>query len=167
MQSKLATIGLVAALALAATAQGGGPVTKQNGSAPVIAAFTSICAVPGYADYGLCGGSTSTFAGVGGKINAVQPKPGRYNLDFSFSGLTPGVSYRLWSTRNAVPFGGVWSEVGRGAADASGSISFKLQTTDPAGLGFDLNTLEGDTTIVTTWWSGQKLKVNPDSSLST
>ena len=162
MQSKLATMGLVAACALAAAAQGGGPVTKQNGSAPVIAAFTPICAVPGYADYGLCGGSASTFAGVGGKLNAVQAKPGRYNLDFSFSGLTPGASYRLWSTRD----GGVWSEVGRGAADESGSISFKLQTTDPGGLGFDLNTLEGDTTIATSWWSGQKLKVNADSTLS-
>ena len=162
MQTRLTTVAIVVALALAATAQGCGPITKQNGSDPVIAAFTSICSVPGYSGYGLCGGSASAFAGVGGRMNAVQAKPGRYNLEFSFSGLTPGVSYRLWSTRDA----GAWSEVGRGATDESGSISFKLQTTDPGGLGFDLNTLEGDTTIVTSWWSGQKLKVNPDSTLS-
>ena len=165
MQFKVTAVAILAALAMAAAAQAG-PITKQNGSASVIEAFTSICAVPGYADYGLCGGSTSTFAGVGGKLNAVQPKAGRYNLEFSFSGLTPGVSYRLWSTRDAVPFGGSWSEVGRGAADEAGSISFVLQTTDPAGLGFDLNTLEGDTTIVTSWWSGQTLNVNQDSTLS-
>jgi hypothetical protein len=166
MQSKLTIMAIVAALALAATAQGG-PITKQNGSAPVIGAFTSICAVPGYSGYGSCGGSASTFAEVGGRMNAVQAKAGRYNLEFEFSSLTPGVAYRLWSTRNAVPFGGSWSEVGRGIADESGSVSFKLQTTEPGGLGFDLNTVVGDTTIVTSWWSGQKLVVNGDSSLAT
>ena len=30
----------------------------------------------GYADYGLCGGQTTTFSGVGGKMNAIQPKLG-------------------------------------------------------------------------------------------
>jgi hypothetical protein len=166
MRSGFTTMAIVAALALAASAHGG-PITKQNGSEPVIAAFTPICAVPGYADYGLCGGSSSTFGSVGGRMNAVQPKAGRYNLDFSFSGLTPGSSYRLWATRDAVPFGGTWTEVGRGVADASGSLSLGWQTTSPGGLGFDLNTLEGDTTIVTSWWSGQSLVVNADGSLAT
>ena len=166
MKSVLTIVALAATFALAATAQAG-PITKQNGSAPVISAFTPICAVPGYADYGLCGGSTTTFSGVGGKMNAVQPKAGTYNLDFSFSGLNPGVEYRLWSTKDAVPFGGTWTEVGRAFASATGTISFKLQTTSPGGLGFDLNTVSGDITIVTSWWSGQKLVMNGDGSLST
>ena len=99
-------------------------------------------------------------------MNAVQAKAGRYNLDFSFTNLTPGVEYRLWATRDAVPFNGTYLEVGRAFADASGNASYKLQTTTPGGLGFDLNTVQGDITIVTSWWSGQYLVVNPDSSLS-
>jgi hypothetical protein len=162
MKSIPATVAIVAALALAASAQGG-PITKQNGQSPAIAAFTPICAVAGYANYGYCGGSTTTFSDVRGKMNAIQPKPGRYNLEFSFSGLTPGVEYRLWATRT----GGSWAEVGRAFASDSGSVSFKLQTDSPGGLGFDLNTISQDITVVTSWWSGQKLVVNPDSSLST
>jgi hypothetical protein len=68
-----------------------GPITKQNGQKPAFDAFTSICAVPGYANYGLCGGDATRFTGIKGKMNAVQPKQGRYNLDFTFTGLTPGV----------------------------------------------------------------------------
>ncbi len=109
MKSALSAVAIVATLTLVGSALAGGPVTKQNGSKPVIEKFTSICAVAGYAGYGLCGGSTNTFSGVGGKMNAVQPKSGTYNLDFSFSGLTPGTEYRLWSTRDAH----VWVEVGR------------------------------------------------------
>ncbi len=74
-------------------------------------------------------------------MNAVQPKQGRYNLDFSFTNLTPGVEYRLWATRDAFPFHGTYLEVGRAVADASGNASYKLQTTEPGGLGFDLNTV--------------------------
>ena len=33
-----------------------GPVTQQNGKTPVFNAFTSICAVPGYVNYGNCAG---------------------------------------------------------------------------------------------------------------
>jgi len=85
MRSALTTAAIVAALMLVGSAQaGGGPVTKQNGSSPVLN-FTPICAVAGYADYGLCGGSTSTFSGVGGKLNAIQPKLGTYNFEFLFS----------------------------------------------------------------------------------
>ena len=155
---------IVVALALAGSSQAGGPFTKQNGSSPVIRAFTPICAVPGYATYGFCGGLTTTFSGVSGRMNAVQAKPGRYNLDFSFAGLTPGVEYRLWSTRDAVS----WLEVGRAFANESGSVAYKLQTDSPGGLGFDLNTIAaGDITIMTSWWSGQKLVVNADTTLST
>jgi hypothetical protein len=158
---------VVATLAFAGASQAGGPVTSQNGKNPAISAFTSICAVPGYSHYGLCGGSTASSTDVAGKLNAIQPKPGRYNLEFSFTNLTPGVEYRLWATRDAVPFGGSWSEVGRSFADGSGSVSYKLTTDDPDGLGFDLNTVAGDITIVTSWWSGQKLVQNADGTLAT
>lgn len=157
---------MVVALVLVGSSIAASP-PKQNGSTPVIKAFTPICAVPGYADYGLCGGQTTTFSGVSGKLNAIQPKPGKYNLDFTFAGLTPGVEYRLLATRDAVPFGGTWLELGRAVADTSGSLAFKYQTDTPGGLGFDLNRVGGDVTIVTSWWSGQKLVVNADGSLST
>ena len=112
MRSALTAVAIVATLTLVGSAQAGGPVTKQNGSSPVLN-FTPICAVAGYADYGLCGGLTSTFSGVGGKLNAIQPKLGTYNLEFVFSGLTPATEYNLLSTRDAVPFGGTWVEVSR------------------------------------------------------
>lgn len=158
---------VVVALSLAGTSQAGGPVTKQNGSEPVISAFTSICAVSGYADYGLCGGDVTRFTDVGGRLNAIQPKRGQYNLEFTFDHLTPGVEYRLWATRDAVPFSGTYTEVGRMVADESGSVKYKLKTEEPGGLGFDLNTVQGDITVVTSWWSGQHLVMNADGSLST
>ena len=136
---------LVGALALAGTSQAGGAVTKQNGSDAVIKAMTSICAVSGYADYGLCGGDTTKFTNVGGKMNAIQPKAGQYNLEFVFTNLTPGVEYSaLVETRDAVPFGGTFTEVGRAIADGAGSAKYQLQTTSPGGLGFDLNTVQGE-----------------------
>jgi hypothetical protein len=152
----------LAALALAAAAHAG-PITKQNGSSPVVGAFTSICAVPGYAHYGYCNGDTATFSAVGARMNAVQPKPGTYNLDFAFSALAPGVSYRLWSTRDGM----TWTVEGTAVADETGAVSFSVRTTAPAGLGFDLNTEEPNITLVTTWWSGQTLVVNPDGTLGT
>jgi len=156
---------MVVALVLVGSSIAASP-PKQNGQSPAIKAFTPICAVPGYADYGLCGGQTTTFSTVTGKMNAIQ-KPDRYNFDFSFGGLTPGVEYRLLATRDAVPFGGTWLEVGRAVASASGALSFQYQTNAPAGLGFDLNRVAGDITIVTSWWSGQKLILNADGTLST
>ena len=51
-------------------------------------------------------------------------------------------------------------------ADESGSAKYKLQTNAPAGSGFDLNTAQGDVTIVTSWWSGQSLVVDADGTLS-
>jgi hypothetical protein len=153
---------VLAALVLAAVAQAGGPVTKQNGSAPVIPAFSSICAVAGFAGYGFCGGDATKFTDVGGKLNAVQSKAGRYNLDFSFTNLTPSVEYRLWGTRDG--FG--WFIVGTALANESGSVKYSFQTTEPTGLGFDLNTVnEGNITVMTSWWSGQKLAVNDNGTL--
>src|SRR4029453_4447657 len=79
---------LVLAGAAAATAIGvapppsaAGPITKQNGQKPAFNAFTSICAVPGYADYGLCGGDATRFTDVKGKVNAVQAKQERSKRD--------------------------------------------------------------------------------------
>ena len=142
---------------------GGGPITKQNGStSPAFEKFTSICAVSGYANWGFCGGDVTKFTDVKGKMNAIQAKPGRYNLDFEFTRLTPGVEYRLWATRDGASF----LEVGRVFADQSGSVKYQLQTNAPAGLGFDLNTAQGDITLVTSWWSGQSLVVNADGTLS-
>jgi hypothetical protein len=164
--SVLAAVAACIAVAVAAAPSLAGPITKQNGSKPAFNAFTSICAVPGYASYGLCGGDPTRFADVKGRMNAVQAKRGRYNLEFTFTNLSPGVEYRLWATRSAVPFSGSYLEVGRAIADASGSVSYSLQTTEPGGLGFDLNTILGDITVVTSWWSGQYLVVNPDTSVS-
>ena len=157
-------LAVISALSIAGAAQAkGGPVTKQNGSAPVLS-FTSICSVPRPTrTTAICGGDVTKFTDVDGKLNAVQAKRGRYNLDFAFSNLTPGVEYRLWSTRS----GTAWVEVGRMFADA---VRIRARTsfrrTSPSGLGFDLNTISGDITIVTSWWSDQQLSVNPDGSLA-
>lgn len=148
--------------AVAAPTRAGGPVTKQNGSSPAFAAFTSICAVSGYAHFGFCGGDITRFTEITGKMNAVQPKAGRYNLDFKFQNLTPGVEYRLWATRD----GATWTEAGRAFGDLSGSVKYSYTTDAPGGLGFDLNTVEGNVTLVTSWWSGQRLVVNADGTLS-
>ena len=166
LTSVLAAVAASIAVGVAAAPSHAGPITKQNGSKPAFDAFTSICAVSGYADYGLCGGDATTFGQVKGKMNAIQAKQGRYNLDFTFTNLTPGVEYRLWATRNAVRFNGTYLEVGRAVADGSGNAAYRLQTTEPGGLGFDLNTVQADITIVTSWWSGQYLVVNPDGTLT-
>ena len=160
---KWTLLSVLVATAILVPASQAAPITKQNGKSPAIEAFTSICAVSGYASYGFCAGDTTKFTNVRGKMNAVQAKPGRYNLEFEFTNLTPGLEYRLWSTRDGSSF----TEVGRVVASATGGVAYKLQTDAPGGLGFDLNTVQGDVTIVTSWWSGQKLVVNPDSTLST
>ena len=122
-------LAVISALSIAGAAQAkGGPVTKQNGSAPVLS-FTSICSVPGLRGLRPCGGDVKKFADVGGKLNAVQPKPGRYNLDFAFSKLTPGVEYRLWSTRER--HGGRGSRSAGRSLTSSGPWRIKLQTDRP------------------------------------
>ncbi len=155
-------LAIVGATVVTSPSKAGGPATKQNGSSPAVGVFTSICAVAGYVDWGFCGGDPTKFTDVKGKMNAIQAKRGLYNLEFTFTNLTPGVEFRLWATRD----GGSFLEVGRTFADESGAVKYKLQTNAPAGLGFDLNTAQGDVTLVTTWWSGQYLIVNADGTLS-
>jgi hypothetical protein len=135
------------------------PITKQNGSQSVLT-FTSICSVNGYASYGFCGGDATTYTNVVGRMNAVQAKQGRYNLDFSFTNLTPGTTYRLWGND------GSWFSIATAVADEGGAAKFSYQTTSPVGLGFDLNFDDPNITIVTSYWSGQLLGLNPDGSLS-
>lgn len=138
------------------------PPPKQNGSS-ALQPFTSICGVPNYASYGNCGGDATTYANVTGRINVVQSKTGRYNLGFTFTNLAPGVIYRLWGTYGYPEF----FSIGSVAADATGVAKFSYQTDAPEGLGFDLNIVSGDITVVTTYWSGHLLSVNPDGSLTT
>jgi len=167
---RLLTIGLATlALASAGTATaGGGPVTKQNGATPVFSSFTSICTLAPYADYGYCAGGRSTLPNVSGRINAVQPKSGVWSLDVSFAGLQPGASYTLWGNSTAPPAipGKIvgFFAIGTALAAADGTAKFNYQTTAPENLGFDLN-LNGYT-ILTSYWSNQRLHVNADGTLS-
>ena len=135
------------------------PITKQNGSQSVLT-FTSICSVTGYASYGNCGGDPATYTDVVGRMNAIQAKQGRYNLDFTFTNLTPGATYRLWGNN------GSWFSVAAAVADATGAAKFSYQTTSPAGLGFDLNLEDGNITVLTSYWSSQLLVLNPDGTVS-
>jgi hypothetical protein len=165
----LSIAGVVTSVAL------GGPITKQNGSTPVFNKFTSICAVPGYVNYGNCGGNPTTYTNVTGKINAVQAKGGVWNLGLSFINLQPGATYRLWGNRSpATPSPGVIGDffvIATGVAALDGTIKFSYQTSDPSNLGFDLNILVepweyNGTTVVTSYWSMQTLQVlNPDGTL--
>ena len=152
-----------------------GPITKQNGSNPVFANFTSICSVPGYANYGLCGGNPATFTDVKGKINAVQAKAGIWNLGVSFSGLQPGASYMLWGNQtggapNPSDISGFF-RIGTVVAGLDGTTRYSYQTASPGDLGFDLNVLESafdeyGWTVVTSYWSSQSLQVlNADGTL--
>jgi len=169
MKRLLALAMLVVALGLLMASSGAAsPITKQNGSAPVFKDFTSICAVPGYAFYGFCGGDVTRFTTIRGRVNAVQPKPGRWNLGISFAGLQPGATYRLWGNQDgATPSPGVINGffiIATGIADLNGSINFGYQTSTPENLGFDLNVLPnpGDfsgITLVTSYWSQQAIKV--------
>jgi hypothetical protein len=166
---------VLAALALSASAAFAKPITKQNGSTPLFADFTSICAIPGFLFYGNCSGNPSTYTSVKGRINAVQPKPGVWNLDISFKGLAPGASYRLWGNRDSgVPTPGLvigFFEIADAVAGLDGTASFSYQTTDPTYLSFDLNVLSGPgdrygITVVTSYWSDQRIQVlNPDGTL--
>ena len=60
---------------------GAAPLTKQNGRDPAFSSFTPICAMAAFLNYGDCNGDAAMFANVSGRINAVQPKPGRWNLE--------------------------------------------------------------------------------------
>jgi hypothetical protein len=173
--ASIATVVAVGCLAVAPAAlTKDGPITKQNGGTPLFADFTSICAVPGYASYGNCGGSTSTYSDVKGRINAVQAKLGVWNLGVSFTGLQPGATYRLWGNRSAgAPSPGVIDAffiAGTAIASLDGKAEFSVRTSEVTNLGFDLNVLEADefrgTTVVTSYWSSQTIQVlNEDGTL--
>src|SRR4029079_15017062 len=97
-----------------------------------------------FAISGYCNGDAETFANVSGRINAVQAKPGRWNLELTFAHLRPGVAYTLWGNQTgATPVPGVvfgFFAIGTSLADAGGTATFDYQTTNPSNLGFDLNT---------------------------
>jgi hypothetical protein len=165
---------LVSTAILAAPAATGGPITKQNGSTPVLTNFTSICTIPFYVGYGYCGGNPQALTEISGRINAVQPKSGVWNLDISFGNLQPGAKYMLHGNQNpAIPVPGVvvgFFPIATGVAGLDGKLQFKCQTTNPACLGFDLNRLADEfdsngTTVVTSYWSKQRLQVSSDGTL--
>lgn len=167
--SKVLALALAVAAISAATA-GAAPLTKQNGKTPVLSSFTPICAMPAYINYGYCGGNAKTFSGVGGRVDAVQPKPGSWNLELTFSRLRPGVSYTLWGNQSGVApipgtFMGGFFAIGTSLADASGTAKFSYRTTNPTNLGFDLNTTDPNYTVVTSWWSSQWLQILDSSGM--
>jgi hypothetical protein len=146
---------------------GGGPVTKQNGKSPASTSFTSICSIDGFLNYGSCGGDATKYTDIRGRIDAVQAKPGRWNLNLTFSNLQPGVLYRLWGNRSGItPVPGNvagFFAIATATAGLDGKASFSHQTTDPVDLGFDLNMLPDpaapwEITVVTSWWSQQTLQ---------
>ena len=176
MRHYLARIVLfVLLISVAVASASAAPITKQNGGTPVFQDFTSICTVPGYINFGWCGGDATKFTNIKGKINAVQPKMGRWNLGISFKGLLPGWTYRLWANRDpATPSPGQitgFFVIGDVVADAGGNANFSYQTDDPNYLGFDLNVVDHPwsvqgVTLVTSYWSQQAIKVlNPDGTL--
>jgi len=103
------------------------------------------------------------------RINAVQAKPGRWNLELTFAHLRPGVAYTLWGNQTgATPVPGVvfgFFAIGTSLADAGGTATFDYQTTNPSNLGFDLNTTDPNYTVVTSWWSSQWLRILNSSGL--
>lgn len=165
---------LLATAVLAVPTATAGPITKQNGSNGVLSSVTSICAIPYYVNYGYCGGNPLALTEISGRINAVQSKSGVWNLGISFGNLQPGATYRLWGNQNpALPVPGVvfgFFSIASGVAGLDGKLEFSYQTTNPAYLGFDLNRQAGDfdfngTTVVTSYWSKQRLQVKPDGTL--
>jgi hypothetical protein len=149
--------------ALSAASAGAAPLTKQNGRDPAFSSFTPICAMAAFLNYGYCNGDAGMFAKVGGRIDAVQPKPGRWNLELTFAHLRPGVLYTLWGNQTAAtPVPGTvlgFFAIGTSLADAAGTATFEYQTTNPSNLGFDLNTTDPNYTVVTSWWSSQWLRI--------
>jgi hypothetical protein len=152
-----------------------GPITKQNGSAPAFTSFTSICRLSGYLLYGNCGGALGTLDAVTGRIDAVQPKSGAWNLTLSFAHLQPGALYRLWGNRSGVApaqsSNSDFFSIDTRVASLTGTVSFDYQTTSPGNLGFDLNVLSNPNdvngiTLVTSYWSTQWLQVAAGGLLS-
>ena len=164
--NKRALVALSAAAAIGGTtlAASAAPVSKQNGSLG-LTPFSTVCGpMPGY---GLCNGDPTTFSTVTGKIDAVQAKAGRYNMGFSFTGLQPGATYRLWENLN-----GSFTPLGDLVADSTGKGQFSWQYFAQPGdkLGFDLNvdpTNGYGTTVVTSYWTGAVLSPSgPDGLIA-
>jgi hypothetical protein len=176
MNRVLTTAACAAALVLlacSAALAADGPTTKQDPSKPAFAAFTSICAVPGFVNFGFCNGSTTTFSNVKGRIGQAQPGRNGWHLRISFDGLTPGAVYRLFGNRDGLAIPGRvdgFFQIATAQAIFNGSVFFDYITTAPENLGLDLNQLTGPSdvngvTIVTSYWSKQFLHVNPDGTL--
>ena len=165
---KTLALGLLLA-AFTAAGAGAAPVTKQNGRNAVFSSFTPICSMPAFVNYGYCNGNAGMFADVAGRIDAVQPKTGRWNLTLTFTHLSPGISYTLWGNRSGdTPSPGSPSGffvAATSIADAAGTVKFDYETTSPTNLGFDLNTTGDNITIVTSWWSSQWLQVGSGGTL--
>jgi hypothetical protein len=169
MKRLVAILLVIAAFAAGASAtHAAAPITKQNGSTPVFTSFTSICRLPGYVLYGNCRGTAGAFDSVTGRVDAVQPKLGLWNLTLSFTNLQPGALYRLWGNRTGIApaqsNNSDFFSIDTRAASLTGTVSFDYQTTSPANLGFDLNVLSNPNdvngiTIVTSYWSVQWLQV--------
>jgi hypothetical protein len=161
-------LGVILVMVGAFSAPAAGPITKQNGGTPVFKDFTSICAVSGYVNYGYCGGDSTKYTGIKGRVNAVQAKVGVWNLGLSFANLDPGAGYKLWGHQDtAAPIPGVMSgffPMGTTTAALDGTARFSYQTSNPSGLGFDLNILDSPWdaygwTVVTSYWSEQAIQV--------
>jgi hypothetical protein len=174
---KKVSTGLIKVLALAAViaalsaaSAGAAPLTKQNGLNAVFSSFTPICRMPVFLNYGYCNGDSRMFAEVAGRIDAVQPKPGAWNLGLTFAHLRPGVAYTLWGNQTgATPVPGTafgFFVIGTTLADGAGTAKFEYQTKNPSNLGFDLNTTDPNYTVATSWWSSQWLQIlNSSGSL--
>jgi hypothetical protein len=82
----------------------------------------------------------------------------------------PGTTYALWGNQDGAtpsPYAASgFFIVATGTADLNGNLNFGYQTGNPDNLGFDLNKLNGNVTLVTSYWSQQAIKVlNADGTL--
>jgi hypothetical protein len=161
------------AAALALLSCSAAAASSQDPLAPVLT-FTPICAVPGYANFGLCDGDPTKFSNVKGTVGQSQARRGHWLIRVSFQGLTPGATYRLWGNRDGLAIPGKidgFFPIATGRALLGGILWFDIDTTNPENLAFDLNQVMGPsdvngTTIGTSYWSKQFLHVNPDTTLS-
>ena len=171
MNRLLGTVACALALALLTTSAA--TASSQDPPKPVLT-FTSICAVPGYVDFGFCNGNPATFSNVNGTVGQSQARRGHWVIRLTFTGLTTGASYRLWGNRDGLAIPGKidgFFPIATGRALFGGVLWFDVDTTNPENLAFDLNQLTSPsdtngTTIVTSYWSKQFLHVNADQTLS-
>jgi len=161
------------AVALALLTSSAATASSQDPLKPVLT-LTSICAVPGYGNFGLCNGDPTTFSNITGTVGQSQARRGHWVIRLTFTGLANGATYRLWGNRDGLAIPGKidgFFQIATGRALVGGVLWFDVDTTNPENLAFDLNQLNGPsdvngTTIVTSYWSKQFLHVNPDQTLS-